>query len=448
MPQSIWTQDAWPLIVSLKMWDFAVIVFCVFLGVREIPTALDNASTYVIRSKEMNPQLQDTQEDLQLLFRLHDIRREERFVKAQEWFKAECWLSWVEEARDLIAPGSPAYRHELGLFVSYMETAASLMNRGVPNVELFAGPTSEMLLFWCRMEKYIDYVRNDLNLPQFLINVERVARSMPEKVERIRRLDEIELRNHFVQKAKAYLEIAWMRSAEERKAMLHDYEAVCLHTLLSIAGICNLELAARYVAENKLRGAYVECGVWQGGSVSYWARSFLRNGGDPTGTKIFAFDAFQGMPRMTAVDGEIASQLLYNKRSENIPELLTDGALIPPNPSTASEAACRAIVEASGFPKQQIHVVRGWFQDTLAPYKDQIGPIGVLRLDADFYDATKVCLSTLYESVIPNGMIIIDDYELFPGCRQAVDEFLAAIGLKASLIYYGEYGRFFVKKVP
>jgi O-methyltransferase len=394
----------------------------------------------------MNPQLQDTQEDIEILFRLHDIRREERFIKAQGWFKVECSLSWVEEARDMIAPSSPAYKPELGLLVSYMETAASLINRDVPNVELFAGPVSEMLLLWCRMEKYVDYVRNDLNLPQFLVNVERVARSMPEKVERVRRLDEADLRSQLVQRAKAYLEIAWMRSHEERKAMLRDYEAVCLHTLLSIAGICNLELAARHVAENKLRGSYVECGVWRGGSVAYWARSFLRNGGDPTATNIFAFDAFQGMPRMTAVDGEIASQLLYNKRSGDIAESLTDGALIPPNPSTASETECRAVIEASGFPKRQIHVVKGWFQDTLAAHKEQIAPIAVLRLDSDFYDATRVCLSSLYDSVMANGMVIIDDYELFPGCRQAVNEHAATIGLKTPLIYYGEYGRFFVKR--
>jgi hypothetical protein len=389
--------------------------------------------------------LDQTREDLQLLFRLNDIRREERFVKAQEWFKTEGSLSWVEEARDMIAPNSPAYRPEVGLLVSYMEMAASLVYRGVPNAELFVGPINDMLLLWCRMEKYIHYVRHDLSLPDFLVNVEKVALSMPEKVERIRRLDEAALRSQLVQRAETYLQIAWMRSTEEQKALLHDYEAVCLQTLLSIAGICNLELAARYVADKRLRGAYVECGIWQGGSVSYWARSFLRNGGDPAHAPVFGFDAFQGMPRMTAVDGKVASQLLYNKRPEDLPEFLIDGALVPPNPSTASEAECRATVEASGFPRQQIHIIQGWFQDTLPRCKEQIGPIAVLRLDADFYEATKVCLSNLYENVISRGLIIIDDYELFPGCRQAVDEYMEESGLSTPLIYYGEYGRFFFK---
>jgi len=385
------------------------------------------------------------QEDLQLLFRLDGIRREERFIKAKEWFKTEGALSWFEEARDMIAPTSSGYRPEVSLLFSYLEMAASLFHRGVPNVELFTGFLNDMLLLWSRMEKYVDYVRHDLNLPDFLINVEKVARSMPEKLERIRRLDEAEIRSQLLQRAEAYLQTAWMRSSEERKAILHDYEAICLHTLLSIAGICNLELAARYVIDNKLRGSYVECGIWQGGSVSYWARSFLRNGGNPEHTRIFGFDAFQGMPRMTAADGEAASQLLYNKRPEDVPDSLADGALLPPNPSTASAAACRAVVEASGFPKQQIHIIQGWFQDTLAHSKDQIGAIAVLRLDADFYDATKVCLTSLYDNVMPRGMIIIDDYELFPGCRLAVDEFLETAGMNIQLIYYGEYGRFFMK---
>jgi O-methyltransferase len=393
----------------------------------------------------MNCTLEHTQEDRQLLFRLNDIRREERFARAQEWFKAEGSLNWVEEIRDMIAPNSPGYRPELGLLVSYMEMAASLIHRRVPNAELFTGPVSDILLLWCRMEKYVDYVRHNLELTDFLVNVEKVARSMPEKVERIRRLDEAELRKQLVQRAEAYLQIAWARSNDERNTILHDYEAVCLHTLLSIAGICNLELAARHIIENELHGSYVECGIWQGGSVAYWARSFLRNGGDPAYAPIFGFDAFQGMPRMTVVDGEIASQLLYNKRSEDLSESFIDGALIPPNPSTASEVECRAFVEASGFPKQRIHIIKGWFQDTLVRCKDQIGPIAVLRLDADFYDATKVCLTNLYDSVIPGGIIIIDDYELFPGCRQAVDEYMEMVNLNTQLIYYGEYGRFFLK---
>lgn len=393
----------------------------------------------------MNPVLNQTQEDLQLLCRFHDLRREERFARSYEWFKEKCFPNWVEDVRDMVAPDSPDYSPELALLTSYMEMAAPLIQRGTPGAELFIGPISDMLLVWCRMGKYVDYVRQELRLPDFLKNLEKVAGSMPSEVEQIRCLDDARRRNQLVQRAEPYMQIACARSGEARKEILRDYEAVCLHTLLGIAGICNLELAARHVIDNKLRGSYVECGTWQGGSVAYWARSFLRNGGDAANIQVFGFDAFQGMPRMTDVDGEKASRLLYNKPLADAPISLIDGALVPPNPSTATEAECRAIIEASGFPKQQIHIIKGWFQDTLPLYRDQIGPIAVLRLDADFYDATKVCLSSLYDKVVPNGMVIIDDYELYSGCRLAVDEFVEKFGLNGKLIYYGENGRFLLK---
>jgi O-methyltransferase len=37
-----------------------------------------------------------------------------------------------------------------------------------------------------------------------------------------------------------------------------------------------------------------------------------------------------------------------------------------------------------------------------------------------------VCFETLYQQVIPDGIVIVDDYGTFEGCRQATDEFLSS----------------------
>ena len=47
-----------------------------------------------------------------------------------------------------------------------------------------------------------------------------------------------------------------------------------------------------------------------------------------------------------------------------------------------------------------------------------------MRLDGDWYASTKVCLDNLYQLVIPGGVIIVDDYGAYDGCRIAVDEFI------------------------
>ncbi|MBI4276520.1 hypothetical protein HY629_01630, partial [Candidatus Uhrbacteria bacterium] len=39
--------------------------------------------------------------------------------------------------------------------------------------------------------------------------------------------------------------------------------------------------------------------------------------------------------------------------------------------------------------------------------------------------STKICLEELFSQVVSGGSIIIDDYGLFPGCKQATDEFFS-----------------------
>ena len=51
--------------------------------------------------------------------------------------------------------------------------------------------------------------------------------------------------------------------------------------------------------------------------------------------------------------------------------------------------------------------------------------ISILRLDTDFYESTKIELETFYPLLSQKGVLIIDDYGDFPGCRKAVDEYFS-----------------------
>ena len=89
-------------------------------------------------------------------------------------------------------------------------------------------------------------------------------------------------------------------------------------------------------------------------------------------------------------------------------------------------------------------MVRGWFQDTLPKYKDKIGEISFLRIDADWYESIKCCLENLYDNVITGGYIFIDDYHL-AGCNKAVEEFLKKKGLEVKFTFDDRGGAYFVK---
>ena len=55
--------------------------------------------------------------------------------------------------------------------------------------------------------------------------------------------------------------------------------------------------------------------------------------------------------------------------------------------------------------------------------------ISLLRLDTDFYESTKIELEVLYPLLVQNGVLIIDDYGYFIGCRKAVDDFFLKKGV-------------------
>ena len=47
---------------------------------------------------------------------------------------------------------------------------------------------------------------------------------------------------------------------------------------------------------------------------------------------------------------------------------------------------------------------------------------------------TRFCLETLYTSVAPGGIVIIDDYHTFASCKTAVDEFRERLNICSLLI--------------
>ncbi len=85
-----------------------------------------------------------------------------------------------------------------------------------------------------------------------------------------------------------------------------------------------------------------------------------------------------------------------------------------------------------GLLDEQVRFLKGWFHETLpaAP----IERLAILRLDGDMYSSTRDALNALCHKVSPGGFVIVDDYYAWEGCRNAVDEFRAANGIKAPIV--------------
>ena len=69
--------------------------------------------------------------------------------------------------------------------------------------------------------------------------------------------------------------------------------------------------------------------------------------------------------------------------------------------------------------------IKGKVENTLMEKNNLPKKISILRLDTDFYESTKIELETFYPLLSQKGVLIIDDYGDFPGCRKAVDEYFS-----------------------
>jgi cephalosporin hydroxylase len=71
-------------------------------------------------------------------------------------------------------------------------------------------------------------------------------------------------------------------------------------------------------------------------------------------------------------------------------------------------------VEANG-----VRLVKGLFEDTLRVEE----PVVLAHLDGDWYESVMTCLRRIEPYLIPGGVLVIDDYDSWSGCRRAVDEY-------------------------
>lgn len=186
----------------------------------------------------------------------------------------------------------------------------------------------------------------------------------------------------------------------------------------------------------KINGAIVEMGCYNGGLGSLMAwRAKKRN----QRRDVWLFDSFEGLPEFSDADKEKANKKGIGIRDDNSIGMKTTGVF---------KAEMKKVWEISkklGV-DDSVRPIKGWFQNTVPEAKRNIGPIALLYLDADIYESTKYCLNELYDSVVPGGMIIIDDYETWTGSRQALYEFFSERKINPSIRYYPYGGRpYFIK---
>ncbi len=208
------------------------------------------------------------------------------------------------------------------------------------------------------------------------------------------------------------------------------------YTMTTVQRIESVVAATHYVIDNDIPGAFVESGVWMGGSIMAAARTLVERG--VTDRDLYLFDTFEGLPE----PGEHDKIAGADQSGAEVYAQLQAAAGDTPYLEAPVDKV-RANVALTGYPMDRVHTIQGMVEDTIpssAPEK-----VAFLRLDTDFYSSTKVEMETLFPRLSPAGILIVDDYGYLEGARKAVDDYLATYPHPVFLHRIDTSGRLVVK---
>ena len=124
-----------------------------------------------------------TYDDVGLILRLYDMRREARLREGRAWFTGNFKPKTMEEATKLLPPGSNE-NASLRMVVTYWEMVASFITSGVLNQDLFFQSGRELLFVWERIRDLVPHMREMYKDPNWLKNLETVATAYIEYLKR------------------------------------------------------------------------------------------------------------------------------------------------------------------------------------------------------------------------------------------------------------------------
>ena len=112
--------------------------------------------------------------DAELLLRLYDLRREAKLRQGRDWFLREFHAKSFEE----YLAAAPAGSEKSALFrmtVTYWDMAASLVNHGLINEDLFFENTGEFWMVWDKIRNLAPTLREKNQNPMAWKNLETLA---------------------------------------------------------------------------------------------------------------------------------------------------------------------------------------------------------------------------------------------------------------------------------
>ncbi|WKY48563.1 TylF/MycF/NovP-related O-methyltransferase [Eubacteriaceae bacterium ES3] len=164
----------------------------------------------------------------------------------------------------------------------------------------------------------------------------------------------------------------------------------------------------------ELPGAIIECGVFKGASLIRFA-SFRDLFECNDSRKIIGFDIFGKFPETNFKDDEA----------------FRDNFILAAGEESISENQLFEVLNKKGV-DQNIELIKGDITETIPEYikNNPYLKISLVNLDTDIYEPAVTVLENLWPRIVKGGILVLDDYGVFPGETKAVDEFFKEKNVK------------------
>jgi len=112
-----------------------------------------------------------TNEQVNLMLRLYEDRREPRLREARDWFSANFHVKTADDLMRVCPPGSKENTY-MRMVLGYWEMVASIVNRGLIDEDFFFESNGEQWAVWEQVKPVIVAWRAMFSSPHFLGNLE------------------------------------------------------------------------------------------------------------------------------------------------------------------------------------------------------------------------------------------------------------------------------------
>lgn len=118
--------------------------------------------------------------DADLILKLYELRREQTMREARNWFFTFNPQTPEDFMEVLTGDKSNFYR----MVVSYWDMAASFVNNGAIDADMFNDANGEHVFVYAKLEPFLPALRQEMG-PKYVAHLEKVIKEMPDSENRV-----------------------------------------------------------------------------------------------------------------------------------------------------------------------------------------------------------------------------------------------------------------------